>query len=78
MSRSEWNAFFRQVVLQSKLDPYQYLDQFLTSEELNEVNQLPFKSKLQVDRIISLMDEYDACDNELRAVVYEAFCSNAP
>ena len=72
-SRSWWSIIFEQVVLPAKRDPYQYLDQYLTPEELAEVNSLPFKSKAQVDRIISLVDEYDACDSDLRAVIYNAF-----
>jgi hypothetical protein len=76
-SRSWWNIIFKQAVLPAKRDPYQYLDQYLTADELNEVNKLPFRSKAQVDRIIALVDEYDACDNELRLVVYEAFGINS-
>ena len=72
-SRSEWNVIFQQFVLPSKIDPYQYLDQYLTTDELNEINKLPFQSKAQVDRIISLVDEYDACDNNLRLLIYKAF-----
>lgn len=75
-SRSWWNIIFKQVVLPAKRDPYEYLDQYLTPDELDEVNKLPFRSKAQVDRIISLVDEYDACDSDLRAVVYEAFGVN--
>lgn len=76
-SRSWWSIIFKQLVLPAKRDPYKYLDQYLTADELAEVNTLPFKSKVQVDRIISLVDEYDACDSELRAVIYEAFGANA-
>lgn len=77
-SRSWWNIIFKQVVLPAKRDPYQYLDQYLTPDELDEVNKLPFKSKSQVDRIILFVDEYDACDSDLRTVVYEAFGVNDP
>lgn len=77
-SRSWWNIIFKQVVLPAKRDPYQYLDQYLTTDELAEVNELPFKSKAQVDRIILLVDEYAACDSELRTVIYEAFGATDP
>ena len=77
-SRSSWHIIFKQVVLPTKRDPYQYLDWYLTADELNEVNKLPFRSKTQVDRIIALVDEYDVCDGELRLVVYEAFGVNDP
>lgn len=72
-SRTWWNVIFQQMVLPAKRDPYQYLDQYLTVEELSEIERLPHKSKAQVDRIIELVDEYDACDTELRQVVYKAF-----
>ena len=72
-SRSWWNIIFQQIVLAGKPDPYLYLDQYLTQEELAEVNSLPHRSRRQVDRIIELVDEYDACDDELRQVVHRAF-----
>jgi len=77
-SRSLWNIIFRQVLLPGKRDPYQYLDQYLTPTELTEVNKLPFRSKEQVDCIISLVDEYEACDSALRDVVYKAFGVKSP
>lgn len=72
-SRSFWNIIFQQVVIAGKRDPYSYLDQYLTDEELNEVNALPYRSRKQVDRIIELVDEYEACDDGLRQVIYKAF-----
>lgn len=72
-SRSWWNVIFQQVVLAGNRDPYQYIDQYLTPQELTEVNALPFKSKAQVDRIIELVDEFGACDSELRTLIYKAF-----
>lgn len=72
-SYSWWNIIVQQVILVGKRDPYRYLDQYLTPQELVEVNSLPFKSKAQVDRIIELVDEFGACDLELRALIYKAF-----
>jgi hypothetical protein len=72
-ARCWWNVLFQQLVLPAKRDPYEYLDRYLTPDELDEINSLPFKSKLQVDRIIQLVDEYGACDEALRALVYKAF-----
>lgn len=72
-SCSWWNIIFRQVVLAGKRDPYQYLDQYLTPQELVDVNSLPGRSKAQIDRIIELVDEFGACDLELRALIYKAF-----
>ena len=72
-SKSWWNIIFQQVVIAGKRDPYSYLDQYLTSDELTNINLLPHQSREQVDRIIELVDEYDACDGELREVIYRAF-----
>lgn len=72
-SRSWWNILFQQVVLAGKRDPYQYLDQYLTQEELTEVSSLDLRSKTQVDRIIELVDDFGACDDKLREIIYRAF-----
>lgn len=72
-SRSFWNLIFQQVVIAGKRDPYIYLDQHLTEGELNEVNTFPHRSKKQIDRIIELVDEHGACDDELRQIIYKAF-----
>lgn len=72
-SRSMWNLILQQVVIARKRDPYTYLDQQLTKEELGEVNALPHRSRKQVDRIVELIDEYGACDDELRQIIYKAF-----
>jgi hypothetical protein len=75
-SRSMWRLMLLQVVIPQKRDPYSYLDRYLTPEELAEVSRLPSRSKTQVDRIIELVDEYGACDEELRGLVYQAFQVN--
>jgi hypothetical protein len=72
-ARCWWNIIFQQLLLPARRDPYQYLDQYLNPHELEEVNSLPLKSTAQVDRIIELVDEYGACDDALRALVYKAF-----
>lgn len=72
-SRSFWNIILKQVLISGKRDPYSYLDQFLTQNEHEEVMSLPLRTRQQVDRIIDLVDEYGACDEELRKTVYEAF-----
>ena len=76
-SRSFWNLIFQQVVIAGKRDPYTYLDQYLTEGELSEVNALPHRSRRQIDRIIELVDEYEACDDELRQIIYKAFDASA-
>lgn len=72
-SRSLWNIVFKQILIAGKRDPYSYLDQYLTESELVEVMSLPLRSRKQIDRIIELVDEYGACDKDLRMTVYEAF-----
>jgi hypothetical protein len=76
-SRCSWNLIFQQVVIAGKRDPYTYLDQYLTEGELVEVNALPHQSRRQIDRIIELVDEHEACDDELRQIIYKAFCASA-
>ncbi len=55
-------------------NPYDYLDELLTAEQLAAVQALPYKSKEQVDCIIGYVDEYDAIDDRLRAMTHELFC----
>ncbi|MDI7261418.1 MAG: hypothetical protein QME90_16055 [Thermodesulfobacteriota bacterium] len=71
-----WNMIFKQVVMVKRLDPYKYLDRFLTKQELDEVFSLPMRSQKQVDRIIEILDEYKACDKDLRETIYLAFGVN--
>lgn len=70
--RSWWNAILKQIVI-GRIDPYKYLNRYLTEFELNEVLLLPMRSQKQVDRIIQILDEYGACDEELRKTIYAAF-----
>lgn len=72
-SHATWRMLLTQVVIQNKKDPFDYLDRYLTPEELLEVNNLPARSQQQVDRIIELIDEYGACNQELRELTYQAF-----
>jgi hypothetical protein len=72
-SESTWTSLLEQVFIPKKLDPYMYLDRYLTKQELEEVLSLPPRSKEQVDRIIQLIDEYGACTEEIRKRVYEFF-----
>jgi hypothetical protein len=74
--RSIWNLLIKQVFLQKKIDPYMYLDRYLSNNEIEEILSLPFRSKSQVDRIIEIVDEYGSCNEELRKAVYELFGIN--
>lgn len=72
-SRVWWNMILAQVVIAGKRDPYAYLQQYLTQQELDEILALPHRSKAQIDRIIAYVDDTGACDDELRKLVYQAF-----
>lgn len=54
-------------------NPYNYLDRYLTSQQLAEVYALPMKSEAQVDRVIELIDVDRACDDELRSLACQLF-----
>lgn len=71
-ARSTWNLLIKEA-LKKKIDPYKYLDRYLSNNEIEEILSLPFRSKRQVDQIIELVDEFGACDGELRSAVYELF-----
>lgn len=81
-SWSSWNLVIREFVLKRNLDPYTYLNRYLTPAQLEEVRALPSQSREQVDRIIELVDRHRACayshrgrsqGDELRMAVYRAF-----
>lgn len=72
-SQSHWNLLISQVFIPKKIDPYMYLDRYITRQELDKVLSLPHRSKEQVDCIIELVDEYNACTEEIRNLVYEFF-----
>ena len=77
-SRCWWRFLLSQIVIQAGRDPYQYLDRYLTKTEVEEIQSLSHKTKEQVDRIVDLVDDYGACDDELRSLVYKAFGVQAP
>jgi hypothetical protein len=63
---------------QAKADPYEHLPKHLTSEQLSRVLELPQRSAVQVDYIISCVDRNGICDEELRLLVYRFFGVNIP
>ncbi len=71
--KSFWDIIFHQVIPNKKINPYEYLDRYLTKSELDEVLSLPMNSQAQVDKIIGILDEYGACDEGLRQLIYAAF-----
>lgn len=70
-SKCNWSILIKQVIPQHNADPYVYLDQYLSEEELEDVLSLPFRSKIQIDRIIELLDDYQICDESLREDIYK-------
>lgn len=70
--RLSYHILFKQVI-KPDTDLYSHLHKYLTSEELEEINSMPYRSPEQVDRIIEMVDEYGACNNEMRELIYSAF-----
>ncbi|MCX5770330.1 MAG: hypothetical protein NTZ09_08675 [Candidatus Hydrogenedentes bacterium] len=58
---------------EAKANSEMYLDRFLTNEEISVVLSLPAKSRERVDKIISILDLHEVCDERLRAKLYELF-----
>lgn len=54
-------------------DPHHHLHRYLTEDQMRDAYALPRNSKAQVDFIIGIVDEYNAIDEELRAMAYELF-----
>lgn len=74
-SRNSWRVLIEQVAKPQNLNPYNYLSRYLTKSQIEAVLALPYKSKLQVDKIIHFVDEYGACDEEMRQMVYKYFAA---
>lgn len=66
------NTLLNEVVTK-RLDPYEYLNDYLTDSEIEEVLRLPKRSREQVDRIIEIVDASGICDQALRENIYKAF-----
>jgi hypothetical protein len=72
----EWKQFWRNLLnygIEHKLNPYDYLREHLTPEEMEQVVALPHGSREQVDMIIAKADEFGICDAEIRSKVYQLF-----
>lgn len=74
--RAEWNIILTET-LKKNVDPYDYLERYLNKQERDEVMMLPMRSPKQIDKIIEILDEFDACDEDLRQKIYTLFkCNN--
>lgn len=76
LNRFGAHAEYRLVLTEAikrKIDPYEHLEGRFSEDELKAIHSLPKNSKEQVDKIIEIVDEYGACDEELRNLVYKLF-----
>jgi hypothetical protein len=71
-ARMAWR-FLLAELLKQEIDPYSYLERYLTPTEMEEARRFPKHSHEQVDFIITVVDKHSACDDELRSVVYRLF-----
>lgn len=68
-----WNLLIQQIFIPKGINPYMFLDRYLTANEIKEILALDYRSKEQVDRIIEIIDEYKVCDDKLRKNIYKFF-----
>ncbi len=54
-------------------NPYDYLHRYFSSEEVREIRRKPFRSKEQVDYMISLKSVEFDCNDQLRQEIYRLF-----
>jgi hypothetical protein len=71
-ARMTWRFFLTQF-LNQKIDPYKYLERYLTPAEIEDANRLPQHSREQADFVIRIVDEHSACDDEIRELAYKLF-----
>lgn len=71
-ARMAWRSLLIEF-LKRKIDPYEYLERYLTPTELENAGQLPRHSQEQADFIIRAVYEFSACDEEVRKLVYQLF-----
>ena len=64
---SHWNLIM--TYASKNINPYQYLDRYLTDKQMEKVLAFPHGSKEQVDCIIHAFDMADFCDEGLREKV---------
>ena len=74
-ANTSWNMMISH--LNKDLDVFQYLDKYLTPQQLEDVLSYENGSKQQVDRLIEVIDVYKACDDELRLKIYSKLVRNA-
>jgi len=70
--RLAWRFLLKEF-LKREIDPYTYLERYLTPAELDTALQFPQHSQEQADFVIRAVDEFSACDEEVRTLVYRLF-----
>ena len=56
------------------VDPYEHWQNYLTSEELKELETMPRHSAQQIDRLIDIADaSLGLCDGQTREMIYRLF-----
>lgn len=73
VSKRNWYRLLAHHAINAKANPYEHLDRFLLPEQVEVALNMTHGTKEQVDFIIGAADEYGACDDELRAMVYRLF-----
>ncbi len=72
--KTNWNATISH--LKEGLDIFQYIDEYLTPQQIEDVLSYENGSQQQVDRLIEIIDVYKACDDKLRKKIYSKLVRN--
>ena len=59
-------------------NPYEYLNSYLSAEQVEEVMSMPLHSNEQIDRAIEIADIEKACDDEVRGLIHKFFRRSFP
>ena len=71
---TKWNLIISHA--KEGLDVFQYLDKYLTPQQIEDVLGYKNGSQQQVDRLIEIIDVYKACDDELKEKIYSKLIRN--
>ena len=72
--KTTWNLIISH--FKEGLDVFQYLDKYLTPQQIEDVLGYENGSQQQVDRLIEIIDVYKACDDKLRGKIYSKLVRN--
>lgn len=71
-ARATWRFMLAQYSKRS-INPYDFLERYLTPPEYQQAMSYPMRSPEQVDYIIQRLDQWDACDGDMRAQIWGFF-----